>query len=77
MALTPPGETAQTTRPRRGSVLDVVRLPVASWFGAAGAYLLEDRAATRSFSRLGPEAGRDPAVEPIESATGALVGSAP
>jgi hypothetical protein len=36
MALTPPGETAQTTRPRRGSVLGAVRLLVASWFGAGG-----------------------------------------
>jgi len=36
MALTPPGETAQTTRPRHGSVLGAVRLLVASWFGAGG-----------------------------------------
>jgi hypothetical protein len=37
---------------------------------------LEDRAATRSFSREDPEAGRDFAAWPIESAAGALVGSA-
>jgi hypothetical protein len=41
-----------------------------------GAYLLEDRAATRSFSPLEPEAGHGSAVEPSESATRALVGSA-
>ena len=37
---------------------------------------MEDRAATRSFSLLEPEAGRDSAVEPIEPARHALIGSA-
>ena len=41
-----------------------------------GAYLLEDRAATRSFSPLEPEAGHDSAVEKIEPATSSLIGSA-
>ena len=44
--------------PRRGSVPDTARLRQTG-FGAAleGAYLLEDRAATRSFSRPGPAGG--------------------
>jgi hypothetical protein len=76
VALTPPGETAQTTRPRRGSVLDAVRLPLGCGSALEGAYLLEDRAATRSFSPLEPEAGHDSAVEKIEPATSSLIGSA-
>jgi hypothetical protein len=77
VTLRPPPKTAQTTRPRRGSVLDAVRLR-RRVLGSAleGAYLLEDRAATRSFSPLEPEAGRDSAVEPIEPGTRGLIGSA-
>ena len=54
VALSPARERAQTPSPRRGSVLDAVRL-LRRVLGAAldGAYLLEDRAATRSFSRQG------------------------
>jgi hypothetical protein len=53
MALRPTRGTAQTTpRPRRGSVLDAVRLLVGSWCGAGRRLSLEDRAATRSFSCL-------------------------
>jgi len=63
-------------RPRRGSVLDAVRLLLGCGSALEGAYLLEDRAATRSFSLLEPEAGRDSAVEPIEPARHALIGSA-
>ena len=55
MALSPAWEGAQTrSYPRIGSVLDAVRLRHTG-FGAApeGAYVLEDRAATRSFSCQG------------------------
>jgi hypothetical protein len=76
MALTPPGETTQTTAP--AAVPSSARLDCSLHLGSAleGAYPLEDRAATRSFSPLGPEAGRDSAVEPIESAPRARIGSA-
>jgi hypothetical protein len=72
-----PPKTAQTIRPRRGSVLDAVKLR-RRVLGSAleSAYLLEDRAATRSFSPPEPEAGHDSAVEPIEPATSELIGSA-
>jgi hypothetical protein len=59
-----------------GSVLGAVRLLRRSSSGAVGAYLLEDRDATRSFSSLDPKAGRDSAAEPIESATCGLLGVA-
>jgi hypothetical protein len=65
-------------QPVRDAVPSSARLDCCAHRRAAlqGAYLLEDRAATRSFSPLEPEAGRDSAVETIESATGVLVGSA-
>jgi hypothetical protein len=68
-AIASPGEQAQglavalsqarkrrrSNRPRRGSVLDAVRLRHTACRAALeGAYVLEDRPATRSFSRPGP-----------------------
>jgi hypothetical protein len=63
-------------QPVRDAVPSSTRLDCCADHRAAlyGAYLLEDRAATRSFSPLEPEAGRDSAVEPSESATRAMVG---
>jgi hypothetical protein len=70
-----PAKRRRPPGPARGSVLDAVRLLLGSGSALEGAYLLEDRAATRSFSPLEAEAGHDSAVEPIEPATSQLIGS--
>jgi hypothetical protein len=73
-----PRNERRPARPRDGSVLDAVRLRAQSPCGAAleGAYLLEDRAATRSFSCLGQEAVPGSAAEPGESGTAGSGGNA-
>ena len=58
MALSPASERAQADSSPLGSVLDAVRLRRRVLRAALdGAYLLEDRAATRSFASLGPAGG--------------------
>lgn len=58
MALSEARKERKATRPRMGSVLDAVRLLCRNLCAALeGAYLLEGRAATRSFSRLAPGGG--------------------
>ena len=57
MALSGAPEKAQATWPWHGSVLDAARLLRGSCAALEGAYLLEDRAATRSFASPGPAGG--------------------